>query len=432
MKKIFINQNQICKLLIYLSFLLFPFQNLALRISSSSYDLTAIILIISIFLFFILNDFQKFSFRKKIAIIYTLIFIAYYLMNYILNYIAPLPRFLASLLWLVGLLNIIILSSEVKINQRSIFNIINLLLILICAHIWIEYFFIIGPDVYNTDIKARGMSFFAEPSYAGLILYASSIGYFFIFLLKFSKIYLFLFLLNFATGYITLSLHIVTFIVSLLFFIVIFSFAFKKNINFKINFKINSKFYLYIFILFISSICSIYLIFFGEFANHFVSRLDIFNFENTTNVSLLCWLRGMDQAIASIHKSYYLFGTGLGSTGEFQFYSEFGNKLQIFGLGSLTLKDSYSLFFRLIIEMGLLTVIIFLVYLLYRLKHFYNFICKKSSRSKAYIVFNFLFGISILIGSLLKEPNFSRSSLYISLFLISSINFDSKKIKIEN
>ena len=424
MKNTFIHQKQICKLLIYLSFLLFPFQNLALRISSSSYDLTVIILIISVFLFFILNDFQKFSFRKKIAIIYTLIFIAYYLLNYILNYKAPLGRFLASLLWLVGLLNIIILSSEVKINQRSIFNIINLLLIIICVHIWIEYFFIIGADDYNTYRKARSMSFFSEPSYAGLILYAASIGYFFIFLLKFNKNYLFLFLLSFVSGYITLSLHIVTFVICLLFFIVMFFFAFKKNINFTINLK----FYLYTFILFIFFISFFYYFKSGDFISHFATRLDIFNIEDSKNVSLLCWLRGMDQAIASIHKSYYLFGTGLGSTGEFQFYSEFGNKLESFGLGSLTLKDSYSLFFRLIIEIGLLAVIIFLVYLLYRLIHFYNFICKNSSRNKAYIVFNFLFGVSILIGSLIKEPNFSRSSLYISLFLISSINFDTKKI----
>ena len=427
MKRFYINQNNIYKFLIYFSFILFPFQNLALRISSSSYDWTVILLIISIFLFFILDDFQKnFKLKKKIAILSTLIFITYYLISHIINYEAPITRFLASLLWLVGLLNIIILSSSVKINQNLIFKILSILLFFICIHIWIEYFFVIGPENYNSHIKARSMSFFAEPSYAGLILYAAAIGYLFIFTFNIKKkIYLFLFLLNVSSAYITLSLHIVTFIISLSFFIILFLFAIKKNLSFKFNYKI------YFYFLMLFSLMGYLLVFHvlnGEYGNHFLSRLKVLDPEKITNVSLLSWFRGMDQAIASLYKSYFVFGTGLGSTGEFEFYSEYGNKLQHVGLANLTLKDSYSLFFRLIIEIGLLAVIIFLVYILLRIMDFYHFICKQNSRKKyRYLIFNFLFGITILIGSLIKEPNFSRSSLYISVFLISSINFNPKK-----
>ena len=425
MNRAYINQKSIYKLLIYLSFLLFPFQNLALRISSSSYDWTVIILIVSIFLFFILDDIENFNLRKKIAITSTLIFITYYLVIHITSYLAPMPRFLASMLWLAGLLNIIILSSDVKINQFLIFKILNILLFLICIHIWYEYFFVIGPVNYNTDIKARSMSFFAEPSYAGLILYAAAVGYFFTFIINLKKkVYLFLFLLNFSSAYITLSLHIVTFFITSFFFIILFLIAFKK----KIFSKFDLKLYFYFFVgLCLLGYFIIFQIILGEYGDHFISRLKILNPEQITNVSLLSWLRGMDQAIASLHKSHYLFGTGLGSTGEFEFHSEYGKRLKSYGLATLTLKDSYSLFFRLIIEIGLLAVVIFLIYFLIKIISFYNFINKKSLSKKDYLIFNFLFGATILIGSMIKEPNFSRSSLYISLFLLSSINFESKK-----
>ena len=223
MNRFYIDQKYIYKFLIYVSFLLFPFQNLAIRISSSSYDLTVILLIISIFLFFILDDIQNFNSRKKIAVISTLIFVTYYLLIHLISYVAPMPRFLASMLWLAGLLNIIILSIDVKINQALIFKILNILLFLICVHIWIEYFLVIGPENYNTTIKARSMSFFSEPSYAGLILYAAATGYFLIYIINIKKIiYLFLFLLNLSSAYITLSLHIVTFFVTSFFFIILF------------------------------------------------------------------------------------------------------------------------------------------------------------------------------------------------------------------
>ena len=43
-------------------------------------------------------------------------------------------------------------------------------------------------------------------------------------------------------------------------------------------------------------------------------------------------------------KKTYIFGYGLGSTGEFYFPSIYGEKLSDYGVFNLTLKDAFSLF----------------------------------------------------------------------------------------
>ena len=59
-------------------------------------------------------------------------------------------------------------------------------------------------------------------------------------------------------------------------------------------------------------------------------------------------------------KKTYIFGYGLGQTGEFYFPSIYGEKLSDYGVFNLTLKDAFSLFFRLVIELGLLFILLIL------------------------------------------------------------------------
>ena len=162
----------------------------------------------------------------------------------------------------------------------------------------------------------------------------------------------------------------------------------------------------------------IYPEFFEIFTDHFLSRINIFD-KDTNSLSLLAWLRGFEQMIFSIEKTY-IFGFGLGSTGEYYFPSYYGEKLSDFGLFNLTLKDGFSLFFRLVIEIGIFFTLVFLVYLYFRVKNFFNIFKFNKIELENYF-FLFIFSLTIIIGSLIKEPNYARSSLCVALFIIGTM-----------
>ena len=158
------------------------------------------------------------------------------------------------------------------------------------------------------------------------------------------------------------------------------------------------------------------------FINHFLKRVDFFNLE-TGSLSLLAWIMGFDQMIKSFDHNVILgLGVGLGSTGEFFFESMAKNVLNSHGAGDLTLKDAYSLFYRLVIEIGLILTLIFIAYISIKTHHFLKTIDKKKMES----LFCFIFSLTIIIGSLIKEPNLARSSLIVAILIFTSISI--KKI----
>ena len=96
---------------------------------------------------------------------------------------------------------------------------------LIC---WYEYFFVITPEKYNLGIKFRSDAFFREPSYAGLVFYAASLAS----ILKFfydEKNKIFIIIYVFSTGILTLSMHIVTFFLTLITIYIFIIFEFDLN-----------------------------------------------------------------------------------------------------------------------------------------------------------------------------------------------------------
>ena len=100
----------------------------------------------------------------------------------------------------------------------------------------------------------------------------------------------------------------------------------------------------------------------------------------------------------------------------------------------LNLNDAYSLSFRLIIEIGLLLFIMIFYFFtrkLYILKKYLS----TTTLTKQYnesipTTFIFLFSTSIIIGSLIKEPLYPASPLYLAtmLFVSIKINYNSKSI----
>lgn len=407
------------KYVLYFSLILYPIQIFDVNIKNTAFDISSILLSFTILIIFFFS-------KKKINIFLSIIifFIIYQLLIYI-NSPAPLSRFLSALYWITIILMMFYIGENFNINQIIFERILITILLISCVICWYEYFIIISPERYNLGIKLRADAFFREPSYAGLSFYAASLASIVKFFYDKKKLkYFSLFLIFFATGLLTLSMHIVTFFLTL---ITIYIFiVFKKDSNF-------IKKLILLFITLSAFTFMIYFIiyfvdknFLEKIIDHYLIRVNIFNPE-TKSLSLLSWLRGLEQMVYSL-KETYIFGFGLGSTGEFYFPSFYGEKLTKAGVYSLTLKDAFSLFFRLIIEIGLLFTMLLLYKIFIITKNFF----RETIKNKFFFnecIFLFVFAITIFIGSLLKEPNYARSSLFIAMLIISSFIKKGKNIE---
>lgn len=404
---------------LYFSLILYPLQTFDVSIRNTAFDISSILMSFIVLIIFFISKKNNNIFLSIIVF-----FIIYQLLIYI-NSPAPLSRFLSALYWITIILMMFYIGEDFKINQYIFEKILITILLISCAICWYEYFIIISPERYNLAIKLRADAFFREPSYAGLSFYAASLASIIKFFYDKKKLkYFLLFLIFFSTGLLTLSIHIVTFFLTL---ITIYIFIiFKKDANF-IKKLILLFITLSIFLLIIYF--TIYLIdknFLEKIVNHYLIRVNIFNSE-TRSLSLLSWLRGLEQMLYSL-KETYIFGYGLGSTGEFYFPSIYGEKLNKYGVFNLTLKDAFSLFFRLIIEIGLL----FTLLLLYKIFAITKNVLRENIKNKKIFnegIFIFVFAITIFAGSLIKEPNYARSSIFVAMLIIASFMKKGKNIE---
>ena len=142
----------------------------------------------------------------------------------------------------------------------------------------------------------------------------------------------------------------------------------------------------------------------------------------TTEISVLAWLRGLDQALHAFKLSP-IFGFGLGSTGMFEIQSTSQEMLEDDNLGFLTKLDAYSMMFRLVVELGFAFVLLFLFYMTVQLKNFRKVLLLNKSRhfDLKYFIFIFIFSFSLIVGILIKEPTYARSYVYVSIFLFTTI-----------
>jgi hypothetical protein len=143
--------------------------------------------------------------------------------------------------------------------------------------------------------------------------------------------------------------------------------------------------------------------------------MDHFNSRINNDISMKTWFLGMEQMFNSLSISP-LFGHGVGSTGYFI--------VDYYGLqeNNINLYDGYSMFFRLVIEYGILPTSYIIYLIIEQLYHFKNYLCAQGKSYKLfdmYFVFIFIFSFTIIVGSLLKEPAYGRSSLFIAIFLFS-------------
>jgi hypothetical protein len=379
-------------ILLYLAVVCYPLQTASVEYMSSTYDLSCFIFIIYGFLA-CLNS--KHEALKNLSVLTTLFI--YELILFKIFKIEPTLRLLSAVIWLFGIYLAVGANKFFKYDQIIVSKIIILMGVLSAIYILSESMLI------ETD---RPRALFAEPSLAGLALNSTALGIFaFLDFKKYSNnslFYMLLIIILIISSLITKSVSL--FILTPLFIFISFhKFRFSRML----------------FILFILAVILFYIL----KIEHYSDRL-LFLTNASLNSSVLSWLRGLDQMLYVLMNSP-LLGFGLGNTGQFDFISQRNIELNNLDANNLNINDGYSMLFRLIIEAGLLPLGIFIIYLINRINLFVIFLNNNNNKlSVKYnnaIIFNFVFSLSLLIGILIKEPIYSRSIFYLSIFLIFTV-----------
>ena len=350
-------------------------QYFALEIGTTKFDLFNI-------LFLLFFPFAAFNFRFKKNNL--LVFGCYLFLCGVLLFNSsaqyPVYRFLSSFLWLT--LALFVFLNSYEFYYPKLFSLINTLgLILLFGIILQKLFF----------LDARPKLLFSEPSVAGMIMYCYSFTYFFLFFNKkdvkinFIKGFAF-----FCGGLVTESAHIIT-------FILLISILLLNNFKFRHFSMILVLGYLVFFVI----------------PEPLLDKFSLSENIDEYSISQLSWLQGYNQAISSVKLNPFI-GQGFGSTGYINFYSDYEKVLQKSDLADLNRYDGYSLFFRWVIELGLLVTILISFYFIMKLiKGFRQYDVGESDR---FVIF--IFGFFIFLGSLLKEPNYGFSTFLLSFYLM--------------
>jgi len=398
------------KLLIIFSILIFPFQFLSYQTaytgdSGSSYHFSCFI--------FILISFLSLLTKGKISLKTIIFFALFFLIQFILVYffqVAPINRFISGLVFFGGLLLVYSQSSLIKLDPRTIFKCI-VFPVTLSAFIALIQYVILGID--------RPKAFFAEPSTSGLVFFSMASAILctlvnFRVRLKYKYLLVIILILTFFMGILSKSMHIITFLLVLAIFLLP-RFCNRFLSKYSFYFLLKS-----IYLAFLAPPVIVISMRYIDF-DHIYQRLGLSS-SSSSNISYLSWLRGLDQALASVNMSP-LFGLGLGSTGYFDFYSVNTISLESYKVGYLNLTDAYSLALRLIIEVGIVFSFIFMYVMFKQIVSFRKFVSLTQNSTSFVIIstyFNYIFSLSIVIGCLIKEPVYSQSYLYVAIFILSS------------
>ena len=155
---------------------------------------------------------------------------------------------------------------------------------------------------------------------------------------------------------------------------------------------------------------------------HYLDRMDV-GAIRITNISLLAWLQGFDQMIASL-SLFPVVGAGLGGTGSFYFYSANSEALAYYFLADLNRFDAFSGFFRLIIELGPVFGGLALWALWRNLSQFARIVRRTppgTNPQAVELVFLMTFAVALVLGTLLKEPVWTRSTVVVSGLLLFTL-----------
>lgn len=388
--------NWITRLLVYAMLVAFPFQIAGVPVGTTTVDISNIIFIV------LIAWLITFAPGAKSTIGFRVAFSAFLIIQ-IINFLVirvPMSRFASGLVWIGGLFLLYGYRSSVRYNVTVAYYCV-LTGIFAAAAVCAFDLLVLGID--------RPKGIMAEPSPAGMVLLAALAGSLIAVRAMKSKG---LILAHLGCGAILLLL---AFQLKTMHF---FSFAIAMAVMGAILRIIDWR----VGILAVPLIFAVYLVITGD--AHYANRFDL-SAARITNVSLLTWLHGFEQMRASLQR-FPFFGAGLGGTGYFYFYSVYGHQLALFRLADLNRFDAFSGLFRLVIELGPIVVALMLM-LLYG--HFRRFAVASRrgfvalSPDAIPVLFLMTFAFTIIVGTLVKEPTWSHSTVVVSALLFLTLPY---------
>jgi hypothetical protein len=382
--------------LITLTLMIAPLQLYAVKVGGSLFDLA--LLPFSVLVFNNLLNSQRIS---KVILVLVLGYCAvFFIVVPFLD--IPTHRVLSATTFYI-MYGYVLTSMNIRVSVRTL-RAWSLTLILACVAVAIMIlyqYFLLG--------QSRPKGPFSEPSGAGLYLSA----------LLFSSSALYLFPSHSARSTSFLIMKPI-FLLCMICPVVLAATVLTKSINFGVlfcallilQFLIPSqrvrKTTLFLVSLILITLVSPFLL------NHFAER--VLSFEQL-NLSQLAWLQGLSQALHVLQSSP-VWGFGPGATGYLAVESEYAQLLEELDFPGLNAKDAYSGFNRLIIELGLLSILLLGSWMRKSFQRVNWTFRGGYNESDIHMAFFYMFGLGLLLGILVKEPVWSRSFAVISILLL--------------
>lgn len=371
----------------------FPFQWTGLDVGTSKFDVSNI-LFYSFSVLIVLNAHKLYWSGG-----FKLFFLAYLILETIEFLAGPatLPRFASAFVCLTSILVVFGARDALPLNARLAFRIVLIGVALLAASLVFEY-------VVQGEERPAGLM--AEPSVAGLVVLGTTAGLLLSARWAPGRTAALLAVVGagllFAVSFVTRSTHVLSFVVAL------------TSLGF-----VSRSFNLRTVILGVAALTVLYWLF--TYDPHYQGRINVA--DAASNLSLLSWLQGFDQMVASFQR-YPLVGAGLGGTGQFDFYSPYSAELAFLGLSELNRQDAFSGLFRLTIELGPVLMGAVLYSIAARLTQLWRVtgagLLPPCAESQAQI-FLFVFAFTLVFGVLLKEPTYSRSHFVVAALLFSIV-----------
>lgn len=420
--------------LLKISILLIPFEGFGMSIRNSYWSPSYIFLVISFCLVF----FSSKKFHKQKALCCFLL-ITFLLLNLIaagdeLNFFRYLRSSIAILvLFFLTSTNFSLKKKNKK--RKEFYQIFCLSISICCVFIWLQFILRNYFDIYffssslfprlNNFIPDRYQGFMVEPSYAGYVITSLLSHELFILFVNHKKLkrqdsfkrFLFVsFLLS--SLYLTSSTHMITLVLTISISIIIEFKIFLRNLC---KFIFKNVFSTVLIFALVTLLLSSY--FSGE---HFQDR---FFGQQTNNLSTLSWLRGYENMITTLNHNPWL-GYGLGNnyrafekSAQTSLYQDV---LEASGLSELNKNDSFSLFFRIFSEGGLILTMLMLYFMgntIYQsrlnntssIKLLFNINDDINLKQQKYYYVIF---IAACLGALLKEPSYYNYLIPLTIILL--------------
>ena len=367
----------------YFALFMMGFQQfLSPRIGTTKIDITC-----AVFILFLIPYAIRVGFRNSIYI-FAIVLNCIWLSISLIFLHSDFSRIIFSCFLLTALL-LLFYVSNAKISLKKCKKYIDWMLLYTVSALSVQ--------IFTGKNRAYTTGFFDEPSFAGLVLFSAASGYLGLVLHKWCNINFVKCLVLFTLGVSTLSMHVFSFLLPLMIFVIYHLLKGRR-----VGIWLCALLLLLLWRPLVADLINV---------AHYADRL---NFSNPSNLSLLSWLRGLDQATYVI-KNSFIFGFGPGSTGEFDFPSKYTDLLALQNHKDLNLADAYSGFFRLTIEIGfVLVLLVASVAIMIFLSSFdgnNNYLCDER-------VFVVWFAFTLFIGVLIKEPTYSRSYVFVAVFLL--------------